>query len=163
MLKINSNKFNFNFFLSSNKKVNSLRDGAIAYGGATKFKEGIYSNIEGNEFIELKEKNNKISIFIPSTIQAKNTIDNKDYIEKYINKLTNNYKLEDLSYYDTKGSWYSEDLNQVIIEDITIITLEKNTITEQDIKIFIKLANQVKREMSQEAVSISINRALAII
>lgn len=163
MLKIDSNKFNFNFFLSDNKKVDSLRDGAKSFGGATKFKDGIYSNIQGNEFIELKKSNNKISIFIPSTMEGNNKVDNKDYIKKYVNSLTNNYKIEDLSFYNTKGSWYSEELQEVIIEDITIITLEKNLLTEQDIRVFISLANQIKREMSQEAVSIAINKALAIV
>ena len=41
MLKnINSNLFNFSFFLSDNKKVSSLNEGAKKYGGATEYDNG---------------------------------------------------------------------------------------------------------------------------
>ena len=61
------------------------------------------------------------------------------------------------------GSWYSDDLKKVIIEDITIITMRIDQLTERDIKIFIELANYIKQEMSQEGVSMAINTALAIV
>ena len=164
MLKINSNKFNFQFFLSGNKKVESLEAGAIAHSGATKFDNGIYSNIEGSELIELKKSNNQISIFIPSTLSVDKKSDNDIYIKKSVNYLKRFYSItNNLKYYSTAGSWYSEDLQKVVIEDITIITLSLNELTETDINIFIKLAKIIKKEMSQEGVSIAINSSLAII
>lgn len=161
---INSKKFNFSFFLSNRKKVDSLQTGAIENGGATKFDDAIYSNIEGNNFIELKENNNQISIFIPSTMDINNKIDNQYYIKKSINYLEKYYNItNNLKYYKTSGSWFSDSLNKVIIEDITIITLQLIELTETDINIFIALANIIKNEMNQEAVSITINESLAII
>ena len=164
MLKINSNKFNFQFFLSNNKKVESLETGAIANGGATQYDNGIYSNIEGSNFIELKKLDNEISIFIPSTMDINTKTDNQVYIKKSINYLERFYSITDnLKYYKTAGSWYSEDLQKVVIEDITIITLKLDTLTETDIKIFSDLANIIKKDMHQEGVSIAINTSLAII
>lgn len=161
---INSTKFNFNFFLSNRKKVDSLQAGAVENGGATKFDDAIYSNIEGNNYIELKENNNQISIFIPSTMDIHNKINNEYYIKKSINYLEKYYNIiNNLKYYKTSGSWFSDNLNKVIIEDITIITLNLIELTETDINIFITLANMIKNEMNQEAVSIAINESLAIV
>lgn len=163
MLKINSKKFNFSFFLSGNKKVNSLSEGAKKYGGATKYDDGIYSNVEGDEYIEILPEDNEISIFIPSTMDVKNNIDNDYYVKKSINYLERFYSLSDnLKYYDTKGSWYSEN-KEVVIEDITIITLKLDQLAKTDIQIFIDLAEIIKKEMKQEGVSIAINTALAIV
>ena len=160
---INSKKFNFSFFMSDRKKVDSLQTGAIENGGATKFDDAIYSNIEGNNFIELKN-NNEISIFIPSTMDINNKIDNKYYIKKSVNYLEKYYNItNNLKYYKTSGSWYSDSLNKVIIEDITIITLQLIKLNETDINIFVSLANMIKKEMNQEGVSIAINKSLAII
>ncbi len=164
MLKINSKKFNFNFFLSGNKKVDNLENGAKKYGGATKFDSGIYSNVEGSQYIELKEADNEISIFIPSTIDTNIKVDNKYYINYSINYLERFYDIADnLKYYKTMGSWYSDDNKEVVIEDITIVTLKLDQLTETDIQIFIDLATWIKREMNQEGVSIAINTALAIV
>ena len=161
---IDSKKFNFSFFLSDRKKVNSLEAGAIENGGATKFDDAIYSNIAKNEYIKLNEKNNNISIFIPSTIDINKNIDNEYYIEKSINYLKRYYNItNNLKYYKTSGSWFSESLNKVIIEDITIITLQLIELNETDINIFISLANMIKNEMKQEGVSIAINKSLAIV
>lgn len=163
MVKINSKKFNFSFFLSGRKKVASLEEGARLYGGSTQFDDGIYSNIEGSEYIKINENKNNISLFIPSTVEINKYINNKYYVNYCYNKIKSLYNDKNIKYYDTNGSWYSEDLNQIIIEDITIITLETDKLTEKDIKIFIQLANWIKKEMQQEGVSIAINTALAIV
>lgn len=163
MLKIDSKKFNFSFFLSDSKKVASLEEGAKLYGGATQFDDGIYSNIEGSEYIKINENINNISLFVPSTVDISKHIDNSYYTNYCYNKIESLYSNNNKKYYDTKGSWYSDDLQKVIIEDITIITLELNIITEADIYNFIQLANWIKKEMSQEGVSIAINTALAIV
>ena len=160
---INSKKFNFSFFLSDKKRVNSLEEGARLYGGATQFNDGIYSNIEGNEFITINENKNNISLFVPSTVNVNQKVNNSYYVNYCYNKIKSLYSNNNIKYYDAKGSWYSEDSQKVVIEDITIIALELNTITEVDIYNFIQLANWIKKEMRQEGVSIAINTALAIV
>lgn len=163
MLKIDSKKFNFSFFLSDRKKVNSLEEGAITYGGATQFENGIYSNIAGSDYIKINKDKNNISLFVPSTVNVSKYVNNSHYVNYCYNKIKILYSNNDIKYYDTKGSWFSDDLQKVVIENITIITVELNTITEADIINFIKLAAWIKQEMHQEGVSIAINTALAIV
>ena len=163
MLKIDSKKFNFSFFLSDKKKVDSLEEGAIKYGGATKFDDAIYSNYGHSDFIKINKDKNNISLFIPSTIDVNKYINNDYYVNRCYNRIKSLYNNNDIKYYDTEGSWYSEDLKKVVIENITIITVKLNTVTEADIYNFIQLANWIKKEMQQEGVSIAINAALAII
>ena len=160
---INSKKFNFSFFLSDSKKVVSLEEGARLHGGATQFDDGIYSNYSKSEYIKINKNKNSISLFVPSTIDVNKHINNSYYVNYCYNKIDSLYSNNNKKYYDTRGSWYSEDLQKVVMEDITIITLELNTITEADIYNFIQLANWIKKEMQQEGVSIAINAALAIV
>ena len=163
MLKINSNLFPFSFFLSDRIKVNTLEEGAKTFGGATKFNDAIYSNIAGNEYITLNKTNNTISLFVPSTIDVNKKADNTEQVNYCIRQLKRYYNNANITFYDTTGSWFSDDLQKVIIEDITIISLNIATITEQDINIFVSLAEYIKQSMQQEGVSIAINTALAII
>ena len=163
MLNINSKKFNFNFFLSSNKEVKNLETGAIENGGATKINNKTYSNIQGNDFIVINEKSNTLAIYIPDTMDVDSQTDNTQYIDysmKYIQKLynTNNVKFE-----ATQGSWYSEDMKKVVYDNITIVSISLNTVKENDIKNFVTLAQYIKSEMNQEGVSIAINQSLAIV
>lgn len=163
MKQINSNLFNFSFFLSDRKKVKSLESGAIQNGGATQYNNGIYSNIQGSEFIKINDNNNTLSVFIPSTMAVNQKADNSHITEHSIKYLQSYYNSHNIIFYATKGSWHSDTLNKVIIEDITIISVDMQTVTETDITIFKALAEYIKREMSQEGVSITINSALAII
>lgn len=160
---IDSKKFNFSFFLSNRKKVTSLEEGARLYGGATQYDDTIYSNYPKNEYIKINKDKNSISLFIPSTVNIDKHINNKYYVNYCYNKLQILYSNNNIKYYDTKGSWWSDDKNDIVKEDITIITVEMETITEADIYNFIQLASWIKKEMSQEGVSIAINSALAIV
>lgn len=162
-MKINSNLFNFSFFLSNRKKVKSLQSGAINHGGATKYNNGIYSNIPENEYISVNSNKNTISVFIPSTSNVNQKTDNSNivnYSKKYINRHYNNIGI---IHYKTLGSWYSEDNKQVVTEDIIIMSIDLHTITVSDIQIFINLAEYIKKEMTQEGVSIAINKSLCIV
>lgn len=163
MLKIDSKKFNFSFFLSDRKKVISLEKGAKLYGGSTQFDDGVYSNYSKNEYIKINENKNSISLFVPSTVNVSKYVNNSYYVNYCYNKIKSLYNNNNIRYYKTKGSWYSEDLKKVVYDNITIITVDAETITENDIYNFIQLANWIKKEMSQEGVSIAINTALAIV
>ena len=161
-MQINSKLFPFSFFLSDRQEVDSLEEGAKKYGGATKFADSIYSNIAGSEYIKINNSDNTLSVFIPSTNNVNQKVDNSDMVRYAVNYLRRNFNT-DVVYYDTKGSWYSEDLQEVVIEDITIITVNLSEVTATDINLLVKLAGYVKQKMNQEGVSIAINSALAII
>lgn len=159
---IDSKKFNFNFFLGGMTKVTSLVEGARLYGGATKFKNEIISNIPTDDFIRITE-DNEISIFVPSTLNVSEQTDNTKYVKAVIDMLVAKYPIYNLTFYNTEGSWYSEEQQKVVIENITIITARLKEVTEDDINYFIDVANYLKQEMNQEGVSLSINSALAIV
>jgi hypothetical protein len=162
MKKINSNKFNFSFFLSNRKEVKDLESGAIENGGATKIKNKIYSNIEGDEYIIIN-KTNTLAIYIPDTININLKTNNKKYVRYSVDYIKKMYDTEVINSELSEGSWYSEELKKVVYDNITIISIKLNTITEKDINNFIALAKYIKFEMKQEGVSININNALAIV
>jgi len=160
---IDSNMFGFDFFLSDYVKVDNLETGAKMYGGATRFDSAVYSNIEGNDLIEVKDFENELSIFIPSTTNVDVEVDNKFYVEESLEFLEKYYNIHNLRFYRTEGSWYSEDKKEVIIENITIITLTTDNLKAIDIYIFKLLAEWIKQEMRQEGVTLAINSAMAIV
>lgn len=161
---LNSKVFDFSFFLGAKEKVESLEEGAKRYGGATLQRDGsIYSNVPGDEYIKMYEGDNKIAIYIPSTIDINTTIDNVPYVAETIRKLESRYDLNNIRFYNTKGTWYSDTLNEVIVEKITVVEVLLSKMNELDIRFFINIANWLKDELKQEGVSLEINDALAIV
>lgn len=162
-MNINSNKFNFNFFLSDSIKVKNLKSGALQHGGATRKNNITYSNIQGSEYITVNNNNNKLSIFIPDTIAVDKKTDNSEFITYSVNFINNNFNCNNVTYEKTKGSWYSDDMQKVVYDNITIISFEADTITESEILTLETLATYIKNRMSQEGITITINNSMAII
>lgn len=161
----NSSLFNqITFFLSNKTKVNSLEEGASKYGGATQIENSIYSNVEGDSNIKVNSNNNSISLFVPSTIEVNSDINNTEYVNRYLNNIQFHFsENEDILLHRSKGSWYSDDLKKTVIEDITIIEVITKELTQKDINFMLNLGIQVKNDMSQECVSISINDSLCLV
>ena len=152
------------FFLGGIEKVDSLEVGAQKNGGATLFKEGVFSNYDnGENNIIIDSKKNTMSIIIPSTINVDKEIDNKEYVEYYSNIIKNYAKFKNVFFYNSIGSWYSDDLNKVIIEKNTIITIEVDDLTSKDIMFMINLGKIIKKDMTQEAISVIVNNALCLV
>lgn len=105
------------FFLGGVEKVDSLESGARKNGGATLFKNGVFSNYDNkkNDII-VDSKKNTISIIIPSTLDADKEIDNKEYVNYYSSIIKNCAKFKNVFFYNSYGSWYSDNLNKVIVE-----------------------------------------------
>ena len=159
---LNSKRFKqISFFLANRKEVNSLEEGARLYGGATLLEGKIYSNYEDGSFIKLLEGENSISIVIPSTLDADIEIDNSEYVTKYLSILNKEY--EKITVSNSMGSWYSDDLNKVIIEKNTIITINSENLTVEDINSMLNLAILIREDMKQEAVSVLVNDSLCIV
>ena len=162
-INVNSLK-GIEFFLGGIEKVNSLEIGARKNGGATLFKDGVYSNYDnGENNIIIDSKKNTISIIIPSTIDADKEIDNKKYVNYYSSIIKNYAKFKNVFFYNSRGSWFSDNLNKVIIEKNTIITIEVDDLTSKDIMFMINLGKIVKKDMSQEAISVIVNNALCLV
>ena len=162
-INVNSLK-GIEFFLGGIEKVDSLEIGARKNGGATLFKDGVFSNYDnGENNIIIDNKKNTISIIIPSTIDADKEINNKKYVEYYSSIIKNYAKFKNVFFYNSCGSWFSDNLNKVIIEKNTIITIEVDDLTSKDIMFMINLGKIVKKDMTQEAISVIINNALCLV
>ena len=159
---LNSKKFKqISFFLANRKEVNSLEEGAKLYGGATLLDGRFYSNYEDGSYIKLLEGKNSISIVIPSTLDADVEIDNSEYVTKYLSILNKEY--EKITVSNSVGSWYSDDLNKVIIEKNTIITINSENLSAEDVNSMLNLAILIREDMKQEAVSVLVNDSLCVV
>ena len=161
MVKVNNFK-QVNFFLGGRTQVNTLEEGAKLYGGATIINNIPYSNIEAADDLQINDKNNTLSLYIPSTIDVNNNIDNTTYVNKY-NNIIKKYFNADTTIEKTEGGWFSEDNNIVVIEKITIINVNIKNIDENKINFMLNLGLMVKHEMQQEGVSVTLNNSLMIV
>lgn len=170
-MKINSKKFNFQFFLSDKINVNDLEQAAREYGGATHNQDtgDMFSNVPGSEFIEIKEGElNRLSVYIPDTMSVNQAISKEQHQEivyQIVHKIYDRYGSKGItpSYEKGLGSWYSEELQQVVYDNIIIASVHLEKVTQADIKFFCSLARYIKRAMKQEAVTVAINIAMGLI
>ena len=99
-------------------------------------------------------------IIVPSTINVNEVIDNTEFVEYVSRKFK---VLGDIEVYAGVGSWYSEDLKEVIVEDNKIITM----ITDMDPSVVLQymrlIALNLKDMMTQEGISIIVNDGLVIV
>ena len=146
------------FYLANRVEVKSLEAGAIEYGGATLINGKIYSNVEESEELNLNAKNT-VGILVPTTIEVNTTIDNKKYVEDVENTIKDFGKA--ISKFDSRGSWYS-DTEGVVVEENTIVTFESNG-NPFDLQLLKYLAEKLKSDMKQEAITIILNDGIAIV
>ena len=146
------------FYLANRVEVESLEAGAIEYGGATLINGKIYSNIEESEELNLNMENT-IGILVPSTVEVNTTVDNKKYVEEVENTIKDFGK--NISKFDSQGSWYS-DVEGVVVEENTIVTFESNG-NPFDLQLLKYLAEKLKSDMKQEAITIILNDGIAIV
>lgn len=154
------NIFGDSFILDSRVPVDSLEEGARKYGGATQVGFFTHSNIDSGHPIEFYEEGNIYGIIVPSTINVNELIDNREFVE-YVNRKMS--IIADTDIFTGAGSWYSEDLNEVIVENNKIVTM----ITDMEPNIVLQymrlIALNLKDMMSQEGVSIIVNDGLVIV
>lgn len=151
-------------FMSDRVRVESLTDGAMRFGGATRFPSNYYySNIETDNYITLHDDNilNEISLFIPSKIGMK-TVDNSKQIKEYSALLKSHFNT-DVIPFNTNGSWLDEKTHKVIIEDICILSVFTTNLLKEDIQTVINLAKKLRDEMSQDCVSVYVNNSLILV
>ena len=146
------------FYLANRVEVESLEAGAIKYGGATALNGKIYSNIEESEELNLNMKNT-VGILVPSTIDVNTTVDNKKYVKDVENTIKDFGKT--ISKFDSRGSWFS-DTEGVVVEENTIVTFESNG-NPFDLQLLKYLAEKLKSDMKQEAITIILNDGIAIV
>jgi hypothetical protein len=167
-MKINTSKYGFSFFLSGKTQVKNLDEAAKQYGGATLNidTEEMYSNVPGGEFIQLRKapELNTLSVFIPSTDGTYAAADRekvKKVVSTVIQKVYRKYEAVP-TIEKGLGSWQADD-GGIAYDNLIIASVHIEEIAESDIKFFVNLGKYIKREMKQEAVSLGINDALALV
>ena len=155
MKKINVSNY---YYLANNKTINK-EDIDV---GATLFDGEWITNLTESSEINV-QKRNKISIYVPSTIDVNKVNSNfENLTQNTIDKLKKDFDT-DVQRYNTQGAWKSEDGN-IVYEDINILTIEETEDNfENTLSYFIQLAKQFKKDLSQEGISIGINEGLLII
>ena len=168
MKRINKSIFEGCFFLSDKIQVGSLETGAIQHGGCTKIDGKCYSNIDNGEYMTIySNKKNTLSVLVPSTKDVNREMSKEEhlsYIKKYAGLIMDKFfGLGDFKSNTVEGSWYSDDLSEVVVEKSGMLSVELDDVTESDIKFFEKIATDIKEDLTQEAVSVFVNDSLAII
>lgn len=144
-----------NYFYLMNSK--QIKESEINEG-ATNFDGKWICNYNVSDIIEIQE-NNKLSIYVPSTIDVNKINDNLDNTIKSVKEKIK----QDTNEYKTKGAWKCED-GSIVYEDITILTINSTMENfENQLNDFIELAENLKKELTQEGISIGINNGLMII
>ena len=155
MKKINVSNY---YYLSNNKTI----DKKDIDNGATLFEGKWVTNHTETSEINI-QKSNKISIYVPSTIDVNKVNENfENLTQDTIDKLKKDFNT-DVQRYNTQGAWKSED-KKLVYEDINILTIDATEENfEETLNYFIELANQFKKDLTQEGISIGINNGLLII
>lgn len=103
--------------------------------------------------------NNKVSIYIPSTVDVNVTIDNS----KYIADISKQFCLMfgGATSQNVVGSWYSEDLKKVVTEEVTIVysNCTNDQLNDNSDKV-VSIAKKLCKEMTQECISLEVNGVL---
>lgn len=103
----------------------------------------------------------KISIYVPSTLEVNKVVSNKKYVEKVLIELSTLFG--GATSQNASGSWYSNDLDCLVIEDITIVYSFSDNLDNEKIDTVLGLCEWLKMEMSQECISLEINGKLYFI
>ena len=144
-----------NYFYLMNSK--QIKEEEIT-SGATKFNDQWITNYQESDIIEVKE-NNELSIYVPSTIDVDKINEN---IDKTIEEVKNKIK-EATKDYRTNGAWRTEE-GTIVFEEITILSIDVNEENfGNKLNEFITIAEEMKKELKQEGISIGINNGLMII
>lgn len=111
--------------------------------------------------LESKSENcQRVCIYIPSTIDVDKTIDNSLYVK--------NIQIELVSLFggattinNCVGSWYSNDLNKAVNENVTMVYSFTDLKTlENNVKKVWDIAYKLCKLMRQECISLEINGKL---
>ena len=105
--------------------------------------------------------NCEIAIFVPSTVNVDEPVDNSQYVKATLAKLSNLFggATAQAAY----GGWVAEN-GQLVTEKVTIVYA--NCTSEQledNISECVEYARQLCREMSQECISVRVNGKLGFI
>lgn len=99
--------------------------------------------------------NSKVAIYVPSTINVNETTDNTAQVIRIIRRLAELFGGATAS--DAVGGWVAED-GQTVIEKVKIVySFCTSDQLKEHISTIIAICEELKTEMSQEAITLEIN------
>jgi CRP-like cAMP-binding protein len=105
--------------------------------------------------------NHSIGIFIPSTIDVDQAIDNTEQVQSALSFLGNVFGGATRS--EVEGCWRSEE-SGLVVEQVTIVrTFITKRALERHLDEVIVFATQLKQEMKQEAVALDVDNQLILV
>lgn len=149
------------WFLGGVVKVTSLEEGAKRFGGATQVGSLCFSNVEASQSFFIEDHDNVLQLFVPSTMHDE-PVDNTNIVASYMYLLDNVFGVTPTSI-AARGAWYSEDMKKVIYDDVTILTLRLDDVSEHQINELLYFGQSLRDEMKQECVSVAINKSLCLV
>lgn len=103
----------------------------------------------------------KVSIYVPATINVNEQIDNTEYVKRVIKQLSTMFGGATAS--QAVGGWVCES-GEVVLENTTIVySFCKEKDLQERITDILAICEDLKRELSQEAISLEINGQLAFV
>ena len=106
---------------------------------------------------------NKVAIYVPSTIDVYKSIDNTQYVNEVAKELC--ILFGGATSQVAVGSWYSNDLNKLVTENVTIVYsfISDDDYTEENLKKIVSIAKKLCKDMTQECISVEVNNNLNFI
>lgn len=97
----------------------------------------------------------KVAIYVPSTLNVNEQTDNTDQVMNIIRKLSTLFGGATAS--DAVGGWVAEN-GQTVIEKVKIVySFCTSEMLKQHIDNILQICEDLKRDMSQEAITLEIN------
>ena len=97
----------------------------------------------------------KVAIYVPSTVNVSEVTDNKSQVIKIIRKLSEMFGGATAS--DAVGGWVSQS-GDVIVEKVKIVYAYcTSSLLKEKIDDILAICEELKNEMSQEAITLEIN------
>lgn len=97
----------------------------------------------------------KVSIYVPSTVNVNEKVDNSEQVKRTITELANMFGGATAS--KAVGGWVCES-GETVLEEVTIVySFCSSEKLQENFAAVYAIAERIKKEMSQEAVTLEVN------
>jgi hypothetical protein len=110
-----------------------------------------------NRFQTMQGLLHSVAVYVPSTLDVNKETDNARQVNSTLASLSTLFG--GCTGYDVHGAWMS-NANGLVVESVTVCKSYADVLTDEALESVYAIANQIKADMGQEAVSVEIDNAL---
>jgi hypothetical protein len=110
-----------------------------------------------NHFKAMQGLLHSVAVYVPSTLDVNTSVDNAAQVNNTLEKLSGIFG--GCTGYDVKGAWLS-DTSGLIVESVTVCKSYTAELADETLEKVYAIAEKIKTDMGQEAVSVEIDNAL---